>query len=279
MFFCRLKDPPGDSPDSLQSITLPQSMKKPMSAVPENSVWTSQGRSSAALEVYLLGTVDFDAAMFLQERLVDEIVGRDDRLGALIICEHPPIVTIGRDGRITDLPVDAGDFTSRMMEIRRVDRGGGTLVHAPGQIAAYPILPVERLGCGRVEFRNKLNDAILATAAEQRVTAHAIDNPLGTTCRCGQFSWVGASIRDGVSYHGLFLNVSPVMDTVRLVRSTIDRTKIASLSMQRMEPVPMHKVREALMRHLSDQFGYHETHPYTGHPLLKRTRRKVMQHA
>jgi lipoyl(octanoyl) transferase len=41
----------------------------------------------------------------------------------------------------------------------------------------------------------------------------------------------------------------------------------------------MHKVREALMRHLSDQFGYHETHPYTGHPLLKRTRRKVMQHA
>jgi lipoyl(octanoyl) transferase len=254
-------------------------MKQPMSAFPETSVWTSQGRSSAALEVYVLGTVDFDAAMFLQERLVDEIAGRADRLGALIICEHPPIVTIGRDGRITDLPVDMGDFTSRMMEIRRVNRSGGTLVHAPGQVAAYPILPLERLGCRQADFQKKLNNAILATAAEQRVTAQAIDNPLGTTCRCGQFSWVGASVRDGVSHDGLFLNVSPVMDTVRLVRSTIDRTKIASLSMQRMEPVPMHKVREALMRHLSDQFGYHETHPYTGHPLLKRTRRKVMQHA
>jgi lipoyl(octanoyl) transferase len=250
-----------------------------MSAFTESSVWTSQGRSSAALEVYLLGTVDFDAAMFLQDRLIDEVASRTDRLGALIICEHPPMVTVGRDGRVTDLPVDTGDFTSRMMEIRRVDRSGGTLVHAPGQIAAYPILPLERLGCGLPEFQQKLLNSILATAAEQRVTSQAIDTPPGTTCRCGQFSWIGAAVRDGVSSHGLFLNVSPVMDTVRLVRSTFERTNIASLSMQRMEPVPMHKVREALMRHLSDQFDYKESHPYTGHPLLQRTWRKVMQNA
>ncbi|MDA0285498.1 MAG: hypothetical protein O3B13_07770 [Planctomycetota bacterium] len=250
-----------------------------MSAFTRSSVWTSQGRTSAALEVYLLGTVDFDAAMFLQDRLIDEVSSRTDRLGALIICEHPPMVSVGRDGRVTDLPVDTRDFTSRMMEIRRVDRSGGTLVHAPGQIAAYPILPLERLGCGLAEFQQKLLNSLLATAAEQRVTSQAIDTPLGTTCRCGQFSWIGASVRDGVSSHGLFLNVSPVMDTVRLVRSTIDRTNIASLSMQRMEPVPMHKVREALMRHLSDQFDYTETHPYTGHPLLQRTWRKVMQNA
>lgn len=250
-----------------------------MSQLTETTVWTSQGRTSAALEVYLLGTVDFDAAMVLQERLVDEIAGRSDRLGALIICEHPPIVTIGHDGRITDLPVDTGDFTARMMEIRRVNRSGATLVHAPGQIAAYPILPLERLNCSFDSFRYKLLEASLATAAEQRVPSDAIEVPHGTGCRCGQISWVGAAVRDGVSHHGLFLNVSPILDTVRLVRSTADQIKIASLSMQRMEPVPMHKVREALMRHLSSQFGYDETHPYTGHPLLKRTWRKVTQHA
>lgn len=223
--------------------------------------------------------VDFDAATFLQERLADEISNRSDRLGALVICEHPSMVTIGRDGRITDLPVDRGDFTSRMMEIRRVDRGGGTLVHAPGQLAAYPILPLDRLDCGFSDFRNKLQEAVIATSAEQRVPSQKVESPTGTICRCGQLSWIGASVQQGISNHGLFLNVSPVMDTVRLVRSTTGRTKIASLSMQRMEPIPMQKVRESLVRHISSQFGYAETHPYTGHPLLKRTWRKVMQNA
>jgi len=250
-----------------------------MPAFTETTVWTSQGRSSAALEVYLLGTVDFDAALFLQDRLVDEINSRSDRLGALIICEHPPIVTIGRDGRITDLPVDTGDFTSRMMDVRRVNRDGGTLVHMPGQIAAYPILPLNRLECLYSDFQLKLQDALISTCVEQRVPTEKVSSPIGTVCRCGQLSWIGASVRDGVSSHGLFLNVAPVMDTIRLVRSTNGRTKTASLSMQRMEPVPMHKVRESLMRHFSSQFGYEETHPYTGHPLLKRTWRKVMQNA
>ena len=250
-----------------------------MTEFTKTSVWNSQGRSSVALEVYLLGTVDFDAAMALQERLIDDIAERSDRLGTLIICEHPPVVTIGHEGRITDLPVDTREFTSRMMEIRRVNRSGGTLVHTPGQVVAYPILPLDRLGCSFADFRKRLQDATVATAAELRVPSQPTQTPHGTTCRCGQFSWVGASVRDGVSHHGLFMNVSPVLDTVRLVRSTADRVKISSLSMQRMEPVPMQKVREALVRHIADQFGYEETHPYTGHPMLKRTWRKVMQHA
>lgn len=244
-----------------------------------NTIWTSHGRASSALEVYLLGTVDFEAASALQERLVGEIATRSDRLGALILCEHPPTVSVGREGRITDLPLDTTDFTARMMEVHRVNRGGGTLVHAPGQVAAYPILPLDRLNCSFDEFREKLVAATMATAAERRVPSRETRTPMGTISRCGQFSWIGASVRDGISSHGLFLNVSPALDTVRLVQSTADRVNVTSLSMQRMEPVPMQKVREALMRHLASQFGYEETHPYTGHPLLKRTWRKVMQHA
>ena len=177
----------------------------PMSELTTTNVWTSQSRSSAALEVYLLGIVDFDAAMALQERLIDEIAERSDRLGALIICEHPSVVTIGREGRITDLPLDTRDFTSRMMEIRRVNRSGGTLVHTPGQVVAYPILPLNRLGCSFAEFRTRLQNSIVAAAAERRVPSQITQTPHGTTCRCGQFSWVGASVRDGVSHHGLFM--------------------------------------------------------------------------
>ena len=61
-------------------------------SIAEQSKW----RNTAALDVRLLGTVDFDAAQFLQERLVYEISGRDDRFGGLLLCEHPPLITVAR---------------------------------------------------------------------------------------------------------------------------------------------------------------------------------------
>ena len=56
---------------------------------------------SDPLEVHLLGVVDYESALFLQERLVYDISGANDRRGTLLVCEHPPMVTIwpGRQPR------------------------------------------------------------------------------------------------------------------------------------------------------------------------------------
>lgn len=242
------------------------------------SIWTSPGRASDALEVYLLGRVDFDAALFLQERMVSELQQRNDRYGVLLLCEHPPMVSIGRDGTLADLIAEPEEFAAREMPIHRVSRGGGTLVHAPGQIAAYPILPLDRLGLGIAEFQQRLTAAVIATAGEQQVVASPTQEPPGTECRCGQFGWIGSAVQTWTSWHGLFLNVNPVLDLMRLVRSTSNSGRIASLSQQRMLPIPMHRVRESLIRHLAEQFGYEDMHPFTGHPLLSRTQRRVVEY-
>ena len=287
----------------------------------QTSVWNPRRRQSDALEVYLLGIVDFDSAMWLQERLHREIAEREDGLGTLLICEHPPTVTTGREGTMLDLLADPREFESQQIEIRRVDRGGGTILHGPGQVAAYPILPVDRrtrrtdahvrqpppiseyrsrkpegprsavpnssaltdVGVRPTELNRRLLDfvkkcmaAVCDMASELKVNATTTDDCMGAECRCGQFAWAGAAIRDGVSSHGLFVNVSPDMLPFRLVRSA---RSVGSMSMQRMSPVPMAKVRESLMRNLADQFGYEDVHLYTRHPLLTRTTRKVVEYA
>jgi len=243
------------------------------------SIWTSPARSSDALEVYLLGRVDFDAAMFLQERMINEVQQRSDRYGVLLLCEHPPLVSIGRDGTLSDLLAEPEEFDAREIPIRRVNRGGGTLMHAPGQIAAYLILPLDRLDdMGVAEYQQRLTNALVQSAHEQRVTAHATAQPPGVECRCGQFGWIGSTVQSWTSSHGVYLNVNPVLDTLRLVRSVPARGRIASMSQQRMRPLPMHRVRESLVRHLADQFGYEDMHPFTGHPLLSRTHRKVVEY-
>ncbi len=45
------------------------------------------------LRVYLLGTLDFDVFVAFQRRLHYEITG-DRRYAVLILCEHPPIITV-----------------------------------------------------------------------------------------------------------------------------------------------------------------------------------------
>ena len=102
--------------------------------------------ADGALEVFLLGLVDFDAALFLQERLMMHVAQRDDGYGALLICEHPPLITIGRSGSQAEILCDAHELTARQIDVRWLNRGGGALVHVPGQLALYPILPLARRG-------------------------------------------------------------------------------------------------------------------------------------
>jgi lipoyl(octanoyl) transferase len=78
-----------------------------------------------------------------------------------------------------------------------------------------------------------------------------------------------------MTYHGLFVNVAPPMELVRLVDGGPRSERQTSLSAQRARATEMHAVREGLVRHLSAVLGYGRHHVYTGHPLLKRTYRKV----
>src|SRR5437016_11172103 len=71
-----------------------------------------------SLEIYLLGLVDFDAALSLQERLVLEIAQHDDGRGALLICEHPPLITIGREGSQADILCESHELVARQIEVR-----------------------------------------------------------------------------------------------------------------------------------------------------------------
>jgi lipoyl(octanoyl) transferase len=226
-----------------------------------------------ALEVFLLGVVDFDAALFLQERLMMDVAEGDDGHGMLLVCEHPPLITIGREGSQAHLHCDADELTARQIAVRWLNRGGGAQVHVPGQLALYPILRLARRGFGLAEFRERLEQAILDTCRELRVRAWRRPATAGIFCRSGKVANLGISVRQGVSSHGLFVNVNPRMDALQLVRTGEGRD--GSLAAERGVPVSMSTVRESLIRRLAARLDFDRYHLYTGHPLLRRTKRVV----
>lgn len=232
--------------------------------------WSQQRRSSSSLSVYLLGTVAFRSAAFLQERAVEEIQERADVAGTLILCEHPQVVTIGRGGSTVDLPADRRELEAQLLKVERVDRGGPTLVHAPGQLAVYPIIPLERLGIDQDMLECALQESALAVCSELKVVAEADKADRGIWSRCGKIGFSGVKNLDGVSCHGFFLNVCPDMTLLRAVQSTRPTNQIGSLVAQCTRPIAMQTVRESFIRNLTGRLGYNEFNVFTGHPLLKR---------
>lgn len=235
--------------------------------------WSPAKRSSSALSVYLLGNVDFRSAVFLQERAVAEIQERSDLAGSLILCEHPRVVTVGNDGSTIDLPADRRELDAQLLKVERVDRRGPTLVHAPGQLAVYPIVPLERLGIDQDRLDVVLQETALAVCEEQKVVATPDESTADVWSRCGKIGFCGTRNIDGVSCHGFFLNVCPDMTLLRAVQSVRSNNRIGSLVAQCTRPIAMQTIRESFVRNLTERLGYNDFNVFSSHPLLTRKRR------
>jgi lipoyl(octanoyl) transferase len=222
-----------------------------------------------AAAFYLLGQVQFDACLGLQQRLVYEAGGRARRQVQVLVCEHPPLITIGRLGSRAHLRVDQQELDSRALEVRWVNRGGGCIVHGPGQLAIYPIVTLDRCGWTLGEYLRRLHAALRSLCKELRIQAETPPGRHGIWGRSGHLAALGVAVKDWTSYHGLFFNVCPSLDQVRLVNSDPwGDAPASSLLAERQQPVKMTAVREGIIRHLAAALGCERYHLHTGHPLL-----------
>src|SRR5262245_58140546 len=141
------------------------------------------------LQAYLLGTVDFEAALLLQRRLVYEISGERSR-AALILCEHPPLITVGRQGSRGHILCEPEELRARRWRVRWVNRGGGCLLHVPGQLAIYSVVALDRFGLGLRAYLDRLQRTLLAVLADFSVEGQTHSERPGV--------WVGPRLIAGV---------------------------------------------------------------------------------
>ncbi|NQT11728.1 MAG: hypothetical protein HQ582_03200 [Planctomycetes bacterium] len=225
--------------------------------------------ASAAMEAHFLGRVDFGRCLALQQQLVDRSATGDDGQIVLLVCEHPNLVTVGRGGSPLDVQLESHLIRSGQLEVRWVKRGGGCLVHAPGQLAIYPVVPLRWHGFSVGEYLDRLQHGMLKTLEQLGIPAHSRSEQHGIWGRTGQLVFFGIAVRHGVAYHGAFVNVAPPMGLFRLIQSDPETpTRTSCLVAECRKPVKMTSVRAELVRQLADAFGCDRYHLHTGHPLL-----------
>src|SRR4029077_10670757 len=93
-------------------------------------------RDCYTIDLWLIGYAD---AWELQKRLVS---ARKAGLieDVLLLCEHPHVITLGRNGKRENLLASEQVLRQKNVEFHASDRGGDITYHGPGQIVGYPIL-------------------------------------------------------------------------------------------------------------------------------------------
>ena len=230
-----------------------------------------------ALNAHLLGTVEYAAALALQQRSVFEAgdrgfvpEGGGGQRIMLLLSEHEPVITLGRGGSREDVRMSDDELKSRRVNIVWTNRGGGAWPHLPGQLAVYPIVPLAELGWTVGEYLRRLQVGLQAALTELNVPTDTRPGSFGLWGRSGQLIGVGAAVKNWITYHGAFLNVAPEMNIFRrVVTDRNEKTPAGSLAQERQGHVPMQTVRSAVVRHLSEAFSCDRYHLHTGHPLLR----------
>mgnify|MGYP002622857272 CR=1 FL=1 len=231
---------------------------------------TPAKRLAPAIQTHLLGRVRWDHCLALQQRLVYESTGRADGQIVILLCEHAPIITIGRQGTRSHVGYTDAELRSRGLELRWVNRGGGTLLHGPGQIAIYPIVPLYWHGWSVGQYIQRLSTAIGRTLARLNFTGVQQRRHCGFWGRTGQLAAVGAAVKNWTTYHGAYLNVDLRTEPCRALRTDPQADgRMSSLAVERRGAARITAVRSQLVRELADAFGCDRYHLYTGHPLWK----------
>jgi lipoyl(octanoyl) transferase len=225
---------------------------------------------SRVLRVYLLGTVDFVQALRLQQALVAQ-VSLARHSAALILCEHPLQVTVGRHGRPADL--DSGDEEDGEpfpCPVRWVNRGGGCLLHAPGQLAIYPILALDSWGLGIGEYLARLHEVLLAVLDDFSVEARIKPGQPDVWIGRRPIASVGIAVRSWVAYFGAALNINPDLTLYRHIRTGQPGDEpMTSLVRERHGGLRPSLVRDRLLEHFAANFPYFErTTLFSNHPLV-----------
>jgi lipoyl(octanoyl) transferase len=223
-----------------------------------------------ALCVYLLGLVEFEAALALQKALVYQVAG-ERGTGGLVLCEHPPLITVGRHGSPAHLRCDSQELQARRWQVRWVNRGGGCLLHLPGQLAVYPVLALDRHRLGLEAYVARLQRLVLAVLDDFGVQGQTRPDQPGIWVGDRMIAEVGVAVRDWVAYFGVALNVHPDLAPFRLVRNgSASDGPMTSLARERRGPLRPALVRERVLEHFGSTFRFERTALFFSHPLLNR---------
>jgi lipoate-protein ligase B len=201
-----------------------------------------------------LGLVNYMEALNLQNRLAEQVKAGAD--GWLLLLEHPHTYTFGRAGNAENLRLTPEQLDEVGANVYWVDRGGDVTYHGPGQLIAYPILDLKRLGDGPRWYVAMIEQAVIDTMTDFGIESGIIEGRPGVWSGNEKLGAIGLHISQGVSTHGLALNVDTDLDYFNhIVSCGLADAGVTSVSRKLGRKVSVSETADAFARHFARHVG------------------------
>ena len=204
------------------------------------------------------GLIRYEAACELQRRLVDARKARTVP-DVLLFCEHPHVITLGRNGKGEHLLAGNRLLAQMNVECHQTDRGGDITYHGPGQVVGYPILDLTRHRRDVRWYVEQLEETMIRASAEYGVLARRVegwhgiwvDTPAGEE----KLGAIGVHLSRWVTSHGFAYNVSTDLRFFDLiVPCGISGRRATSLERLLGRAVDRSATRDGLESHFGEVF-------------------------
>ena len=215
-----------------------------------------------------LGRVGYDEGLRLQAEMAElRFEGRVENV--LLLLEHPPVLTLGRNANRANILASDELLASRGVTLHEINRGGDVTYHGPGQLVGYPIFDLRSLRnanggrLGPVDFVRLMEEALMRVCGVFGVSAGRICGLTGVWCcpagggvldeSCGamekgqprgerKIGAIGIHVSRGITSHGFAFNVSTDLRDFALINPCgITDRPVTSLKNEML-------AREGLMR-------------------------------
>jgi len=199
----------------------------------------------------------------------------------LLLCEHPHVITQGRNGKREHLLVSDHVLRQKGVEYYETSRGGDITYHGPGQIVGYPILNLGAIRRDVVWYVRTLEEAMIRATAEFGITAERVRGKTGIWVRTGnteeKLAAIGVHISRWVTSHGFAYNVSTDLRNFELiVPCGIADRRATSLEKLLGRNIEQKEVAPRIAKHLGELFGL-EMRESSKKELLEKLERAELQ--
>jgi lipoyl(octanoyl) transferase len=224
------------------------------------------------IHLITLGRIPYEEGLAVQQRVV--AARKAGAIGdTLLLMEHPPVLTLGRNSTRANVLVPDEELARRGVELHQTNRGGDVTYHGPGQLVGYPIfdlrgdLPGKRgPHLGPVDFVRLIEEALIRACAEFLVPAQRIPKRTGvwTVVHPGaggsllekKIAAIGIHVSQGVTSHGFALNVTTdLRDFQWIVPCGITDREVTSLEAEADPPPTMDDAINAAAKSFGRVFG------------------------
>jgi lipoyl(octanoyl) transferase len=207
-----------------------------------------------------LGLMGYSEAYALQKRLV--AARKSDAVeDTLLLCQHPPVITQGRNGKREHLLASEHVLRQKNVEFFETSRGGDVTFHGPGQLVGYPVLNLGAIRKDVVWYVRMLEEVMIRTSAEFGIEAYRVEGKTGIWV-CGangpeeKLGAIGVHLSRWVTSHGFAYNVSTDLRYFDLiVPCGIVGRKATSLEKLLGRDVRVVDVSPIMARHFGEVFG------------------------